>query len=670
MAEEMERVRRLVRPVRDGGLSASVAPAAVRLGHGSRGRGLFLTERLADELDLEEGGQDGFGELAFGAGQAASWLEACQGGPGIAGPDVPLVEVSLSQLLFIGEEHSRGDEVRGFLWPPACAECIELVQVLEDPTESWDVKLAAMLLWAASRGLDDDSFEKKDQDQPAPLSVWPRYASAFLPDHSSGAHVLLCDASERRLLPALALREVAQGTRAEAKAAYERLFGRGGRLACAPVFASIFGRDSVGDVEHAWLGALAVVRTRSFSATMPGPEARGGRPEEVSLLAPVADLANHGGAGEGPVAEFAFDSAGAASFEAMDPHGACFRLSLPRRIARAALQSSPGGCEVLLAYASDADSCCNDRLVENYGFCIPCNLHDRLQDLPSEHALSVRALCEVWDVVALPVQAGGCTLHRAHSEGRSPVDDRTLRALNSIPLGLDYQPDAAPVDYELEAQRASRLLLDTRRSASARFDPPAAADVLELTPTPRVAVARMHHSETLALITDVERVVETYRLSVLGQAPISEVGVLMQPLEASGALGRAATSTLSRAAGLRGSHVVVLLTVGHARVAFDFLPADPESPWTAASLLCGQPVPGVVRERNLREGTKNGRRMRRVPAPANGTLDDARAFASQWDTGLRLPGNTCATFADALVRRLTGFEHASALLLPAPSDSE
>ena len=712
----MEEVRWRVRPLpRDGGGTASTAP--VRLGFGARGRGLFLADDFARSLASPVSHA-----LAFGEGEAAAWLEACRagsegdgaggrhaagGGASAGAGDVPLVEVALSELLYIGEHHPGGT-----LWPPACGECPALVQVLEDAGESWDVKLAAMLLWASTGRQASEAGDsgRADASPWPPLAVWPTYATDFLPDHRSGTHVLLCIESERQCLPSFALRALALESRKDAEAAFRRLFqDDGGGALAAAVAPAARGVD-------AWMGALAAVRTRSFAAMMPGRGSRGGHPEHVTLMAPVVDLVNHGCIGEAPLAEFGFDGGGASCFEELDPRRACFRLSVPRQCVQEALdsQNAGKGIEVLLAYTSEVQTGSNDRLMENYGFCLPLNPHDRMEGLPAEHAISLCGVCEVWDVVGVPDRRGrgsSSTLHRAYSQGRPTVDDRTLRALRSIPLEVPLEASTedegskhrAEDFYDVEARRAASLLSVVRQSVQSRFDTrkglgggsPSGMSSATSKPASqatspagdeaphRVANARAHMREAATLALDVERVLSLYRASMLGRVPITAVGMLIQPLEASSALARFATASLSQMLGLRGSHVVVVLVVGDAtaHVAFDFLPILPESSFTAARLFLRAPVPGVVRERPLSglpsPAGPSRSRVRFVTSPPQGrdatsafyaalnpcpTLNDARAFAAAWDTELRLPENSCVTFADALVRSLTGVDRASDLL--------
>ncbi|PRW58105.1 hypothetical protein C2E21_2723 [Chlorella sorokiniana] len=101
--------------------------------------------------------------------------------------------------------------------------------------------------------------------------------------------------------------------------------------------------------------------------------------------------------------------------------------------------------------------------------------------------------------------------------------------------------------------------------------------------------------------------------------------------------------------GSRSRHVVAAPAV----VAFDFLPQDPLSPLTAAALLSGGSVPGVLRRRPLA-----GVPRLRCQLQGSTWLPDphaaAETFQQRYDSQLRLLRNDCTHHADALIAHLLG----------------
>ncbi|EFN58965.1 hypothetical protein CHLNCDRAFT_137563 [Chlorella variabilis] len=85
--------------------------------------------------------------------------------------------------------------------------------------------------------------------------------------------------------------------------------------------------------------------------------------------------------------------------------------------------------------------------------------------------------------------------------------------------------------------------------------------------------------------------------------------------------------------------------------AYDFLPADPTSPITAALLLSGGSVPGIARSRQLR-----GVPRQRCQLVGCTTLSDphaaAAAFQRRYARGLQLLRDDCTHHADRLIDHL------------------
>ena len=94
--------------------------------------------------------------------------------------------------------------------------------------------------------------------------------------------------------------------------------------------------------------------------------------------------------------------------------------------------------------------------------------------------------------------------------------------------------------------------------------------------------------------------------------------------------------------------------------AYDFLPLDPLSPFTALPLVFGRGVPGEARTRPVRGVFP--RRCWRVgvvrdslASRGSDAVDEAaRRFQSEWDTELTLRGNTCVEHVEAMAAFLVG----------------
>lgn len=141
----------------------------------------------------------------------------------------------------------------------------------------------------------------------------------------------------------------------------------------------------------------------------------------------------------------------------------------------------------------------------------------------------------------------------------------------------------------------------------------------------------------------------------------AEVFVACVPLEGFEGVASAATAVFgSRASGTVNAHWMVLVRFagddGHASV-YDFLPAAPKSPATAATLLRGGSVRGEVRSRRM--AGIPGRRCALVGstrAGLGGRIGVESAIASwhaRYDTDLRLGVNDCRNYAKELAKYLT-----------------
>eukprot|EP00887_Chlorella_sp_A99_P005274 scaffold1.g5274.t1 len=98
-------------------------------------------------------------------------------------------------------------------------------------------------------------------------------------------------------------------------------------------------------------------------------------------------------------------------------------------------------------------------------------------------------------------------------------------------------------------------------------------------------------------------------------------------------------------------HTLLLATPGDRILLFDFLPADPTSPFTAALLLTGRTVPGVTRVRELRRLP----RWRCVLVGAARHPDPVRAalaFSADYGHELSLTRRHCGHFVDSLTALL------------------
>lgn len=134
-------------------------------------------------------------------------------------------------------------------------------------------------------------------------------------------------------------------------------------------------------------------------------------------------------------------------------------------------------------------------------------------------------------------------------------------------------------------------------------------------------------------------------------------------------LADAAATASPLLASLAAPHAVVVLgRTGDAggtaasAVAFDFLPAHPRSPSTAAALLAGRAVPGVGRRRYLPAGVPRSRCVAVGPVAGAAVADPlgaAAALVAGWDGApLSVGGNDCVSAAVSLASSLTGLGEA------------
>lgn len=100
-------------------------------------------------------------------------------------------------------------------------------------------------------------------------------------------------------------------------------------------------------------------------------------------------------------------------------------------------------------------------------------------------------------------------------------------------------------------------------------------------------------------------------------------------------------------------HSVVGVQQDNAFTVFDFLPHQPKSPLTAAELLIGGSVNGLLRERQLPQ--KLTRRCWLIGISQHKqAVQAARSFNATYPSDLRLFENDCWTHSEALARYLVG----------------
>ncbi|KAF5746136.1 hypothetical protein HS088_TW06G00301 [Tripterygium wilfordii] len=87
-------------------------------------------------------------------------------------------------------------------------------------------------------------------------------------------------------------------------------------------------------------------------------------------------------------------------------------------------------------------------------------------------------------------------------------------------------------------------------------------------------------------------------------------------------------------------------------VVFDFQPKDPENIYTALAVLSGQPMPGVVLVRKLKNMPRT--KCWFIGSAYCNALDAANAFNGGWETDLRVGHHDCRDYANGLVEHLIG----------------
>ncbi|DBA90098.1 TPA: hypothetical protein ACH3X1_003417 [Trebouxia sp. C0004] len=100
-------------------------------------------------------------------------------------------------------------------------------------------------------------------------------------------------------------------------------------------------------------------------------------------------------------------------------------------------------------------------------------------------------------------------------------------------------------------------------------------------------------------------------------------------------------------------HSMIAVQQDSAFTIFDFLPNQPNSPLTAAKLLTGGSVKGLLRERQLPK--KMTRRCWLLGVSRHTqAVQAARSFNATFPSDLRLFKNDCWTHSEALARHLVG----------------
>merc|ERR1711907_568713 len=87
---------------------------------------------------------------------------------------------------------------------------------------------------------------------------------------------------------------------------------------------------------------------------------------------------------------------------------------------------------------------------------------------------------------------------------------------------------------------------------------------------------------------------------------------------------------------------------------FDFLPVDPTSPTTLARMLLNLEVQGETRHREMSLAGGRRRESWVFQGEAPDCVNRAKEYSRGYDVGISLYGNSCETYADALVRHLLG----------------
>jgi len=293
-----------------------------------------------------------------------------------------LLRVPMESLLYVGTEppytHTHVQDDQG----PAQTHHLRhaLKSLMEGEEAHWSVKLAALLLWAIHPEAETCA-EAVAKDKAK--SCWSRYR-AFLPElHEMTS--LLCFQSESDACAALQDAQLAYeaGTYPATLDKWHRKFFAGGPLA----------ELAASEADLLW--ALCILRTRSLTLTLPSDP-----PQQVMVLAPFVDMANHDSNGLGRIV---FDARGIAL---------CM-------LARTNPIGSDASQEVRFSYG-DLD---NQDLMRSFGFAVEGNEADAITiqaDSEDERAVLTRVF-ECADMGAGAMSLTPCTpvVYRCSSSGRA-----------------------------------------------------------------------------------------------------------------------------------------------------------------------------------------------------------------------------------------------------------
>jgi len=246
---------------------------------------------------------------------------------------------------------------------PAARAAPELQGLLTDPSTSWELQLAGLLLWASQ-----DSAQGQQPTPPAPPALppaaaaeasrerrfWREYAQIIPPAHRQSS-LLLWDDDELSELQDGALAAAACKWQQQVTAAHVRHFGS------SAAASSTISERAAGEWRPSlqqWRWAVASVESRAFGVKVEGVE--------LQAAVPYLDIANHQAKAPTTHGIVYNSSSGSGGASAASSSSGFFELSSDAAYAP--------GQEVLISYGEKD----NRQLMEQYGFVLAGNPFDRL----------------------------------------------------------------------------------------------------------------------------------------------------------------------------------------------------------------------------------------------------------------------------------------------------